>query len=528
MRHIVEAAMKSILSEKVVVVGAAVLVFVLRCSATVNGADWESVRANWHRWANRIKDVQYVDDGVVGTVSGGDPFFVVGCVPSFEATDGQAVLFRARCGFRGSGHLYWATDKVDFSANRCMRFVWDGDDKIHEFRLKPDWKEHGRITGLRIDFPDETPAGTEVALEGLRIVPSRVGDIVREKRKPRKVDLTNVPPLVTAKPGPAPEPRPAKTEFSISAIYYPGWWRLENWRRIRETCPERRPLLGWYDDHDPNVVDWQIKWLVEHGITSLFVDWYWDGGKCRNEVWIDALRNARHRRYIKWAVFWCNHGGKGTHSVEDQRIMTKYWIDRYFNMPEYLKVDGCPAVWIWEPANLSRDVPDGGCRRLLDISRQMAREAGYKGIHFIAMKWPEADNSPDVLRGYKNMGFDEVGIYRYISHGGKAEDPYKYPYSLVADGNIRSWDELHEANVMPFLPNLSTGWDDRPWNDGCEIFGRTPAEFRRVCMAARAFADRTGVKRLCLGPLNEWGEGSYAEPNDEYGFGMYEAVRDAF
>ena len=35
----------------------------------------------------------------------------------------------------------------------------------------------------------------------------------------------------------------------------------------------------------------------------------------------------------------------------------------------------------------------------------------------------------------------------------------------------------------------------------------------------------TGV---CLGPLNEWGEGSYAEPNGEFGFGMYEAVRDVF
>jgi len=31
-----------------------------------------------------------------------------------------------------------------------------------------------------------------------------------------------------------------------------------------------------------------------------------------------------------------------------------------------------------------------------------------------------------------------------------------------------------------------------------------------------------------LAPLNEWGEGSYAEPNQEYKFKMYEAVRDAF
>jgi len=30
-----------------------------------------------------------------------------------------------------------------------------------------------------------------------------------------------------------------------------------------------------------------------------------------------------------------------------------------------------------------------------------------------------------------------------------------------------------------------------------------------------------------LAPVNEWGEGSYAEPCREFGFGMYEAVRDS-
>ena len=36
------------------------------------------------------------------------------------------------------------------------------------------------------------------------------------------------------------------------------------------------------------------------------------------------------------------------------------------------------------------------------------------------------------------------------------------------------------------------------------------------------------MKRLVLAPLNEWGEGSYAEPNAEFGFGFYESVRETF
>ncbi len=50
------------------------------------------------------------------------------------------------------------------------------------------------------------------------------------------------------------------------------------------------------------------------------------------------------------------------------------------------------------------------------------------------------------------------------------------------------------------------------------VYGRTVALFRRICQDAKRFADETGGKRMVLAPLNEWGEGSYAEPNKEFGF----------
>ena len=40
------------------------------------------------------------------------------------------------------------------------------------------------------------------------------------------------------------------------------------------------------------------------------------------------------------------------------------------------------------------------------------------------------------------------------------------------------------------------------------------------------YSKESGVKRAVLAPVNEWGEGSYAEPCREFGFGMYEAVRN--
>lgn len=325
-----------------------------------------------------------------------------------------------------------------------------------------------------------------------------------------------------------PEPKPVKTDYDLAALYFPGWGKVQAWERIWNVCPERKPVLGWYDEANPEVVDWQIKWLVENGIRTLYVDWYWDRGRQHHDHWVKAFYRAKYRGLMKWAMMWANHNPQGSHSETDQRAVTKFWIENYFDTPEYLRIDGKPAVWIWSPEGMERDLGKGGCRRLLEISREMAREAGLGGIYFLAMKWPEADCSPQTVQKCKDMGFDMTSIYHFMDHGGRSESHRRFPFSQVADANPENWRALHKAGILPFLPNLSTGWDDRPWNDQCEIYGKNVKDFRRICEAAKAFADETGIKRLCLSPLNEWGEGSYAEPNAEFGFGFYEAVRETF
>jgi hypothetical protein len=99
----------------------------------------------------------------------------------------------------------------------------------------------------------------------------------------------------------------------------------------------------------------------------------------------------------------------------------------------------------------------------------------------------------------------------------------------VADSNAALWKGLRETGVLPFLPNLSTGWDDRPWHGdkGVEIYGRTVKDFRRICRDAKAFADETALSGSA-GASERVGRGLLRRTVRQFGFGMYEAVRETF
>lgn len=347
--------------------------------------------------------------------------------------------------------------------------------------------------------------------------------------------------------GYVPQPIPAQSDLEIAAFYYPGTDQMAEWDMVETTLPKIKPLLGWYDEGKPEVIDWQIKWAVEHGIGTLFVDWYWDRGDRRLGHWVEGFSQAKYRSYLKWAVMWANHNAPGAHSSDDLIAVTKFWIDHYFKTPEYYRIEDKPVVLIWMSESLDKDLireaaakgeslkPGEGAKRALALSDRIAREAGLQGIYFIEMfKRPYTKEN---VQKSKDQGFRETTTYNYSqvawwrskdkeTKGTKDNFSYRCVEETVAD----SWKEQADAGVLPFIPIVPTGWNDQPrsFQKASVIHGRTPELFRSICEKARDFCHQQGIKKVVLAPLNEWQEGSYIEPNEEYGFAMYDAVRDVF
>jgi len=337
---------------------------------------------------------------------------------------------------------------------------------------------------------------------------------------------------LAAEPDYPAEPKPVVTApYEIGAFLFPGW-TSHRWHAVWSHAPWRKPLLGWYDEENPETIDWQIKHMVENGISYVFVDWYWNKGHEHLNHWMKAFAKAKFRKYLKWSVMWANHNGKGSHSIADQEKVTKVWIERYFRDPQYQTIDGCPVVTIWSPNGMEDDMRgQGGCKALLDVSRRLAREAGFKDICFVAVRGPD-DESPEFLRTFADKGFRRTCVYKYVGDikgcpvGAAGSRPFKW----LADTSLAHWRALKRNSALPFFPSLSTAWDDRPWRgeNGWEITGINARDFRRICEDARRYSDETGDRLLLMGPLDEWGEGSIGYPNQEHGFGIFEAVRDTF
>jgi hypothetical protein len=327
-----------------------------------------------------------------------------------------------------------------------------------------------------------------------------------------------------------PPPHPVQTTVDIAAYYFPGWESPAKWDCIRRIAPVRKPLLGFYDEGNPECVDWQIKWAVENGIGTYLVDWYWIQGSQHLTHWFEAYRKARYRDQLRVAIMWANHNPPHTHSLEDWRNVTREWIDKYFTLSSYYRIDGKPAVFIWNPEGIRNDL--GGVeavRAALDESRRMAREAGYPGIAFAVVNGAD---SPGLITMLAQEGYS--GATNYHEWGAVTDNAMgdaRASFEEVARTAPTEWAR-RDALCKPlvYYPLVETGWDARPWHGekSLVIRDRTPDRFECLLRAAKEFGEAHTKPLIVLGPVNEWGEGSYIEPCTDFDFEMLEAVRRAF
>lgn len=327
-----------------------------------------------------------------------------------------------------------------------------------------------------------------------------------------------------------PPPGPVSTgEYQVGVYYFPGWPTREKWQ-VLDAFPERMPLLGYYAEGDPTVMDWQIKWAVEHGISFFAFDWYWDRGRRQLEHALDeGYLRARFRPYLRFCLLWANHNPRGSSSEADLFAVLDYWIAHYFRRPEYLLLDGKPVVIIFSVKRLRDDMGSDAVAAAIRGMRARVAAAGFPGLFLMGV----VDDKPGNVAALSAEGYDAGTGYNYPRAGMPDESAKRAPYGGAVEGYERIWAGVARAG-LPYVPVTEPGWDARPWRGDRAMVrtGRTPGKFRDMLARARRFVDAhplAGGKKLVLVEAwNEYGEGAVVEPHREWGFAYLDAIREVF
>jgi len=325
-----------------------------------------------------------------------------------------------------------------------------------------------------------------------------------------------------------PEPQPVDTgKHQVGVYYFPGWNDATRWAPI-QSWPNRRPVLGWYAEGSPEVADWQIKWMLEHGITWIAYDWYWcRGGRHLEHGLHDAFFKARYQHLMKFCLLYANHNPQGTTSLEDSIELTKFWIENYFRRPNYLRVDGKPVMIIFSPRRITEDMGHENVKPMFQRMDEVCRQAGIPGIYMVAC----TAGDPAVAAKLKEEGYQALSGYNYP--GLDVGEKHQMPYRHLTQTTENVWRQVADAGILKAIPAVSAGWDPRPWHGpDPRIYypDRTPRDFVPHLQAVKDFLDRRDRDpHLCIiEAWNELGEGSYIEPHAEYGFEYLDAVRRVF
>ncbi|MBQ8759592.1 MAG: S-layer homology domain-containing protein, partial [Clostridia bacterium] len=282
--------------------------------------------------------------------------------------------------------------------------------------------------------------------------------------------------------------------------------------------------LGYYDEGNPETADWEIKYLVEHGIDfQAFCVFFGNlggvqklSGSGAGHLY-DGFMNAKYSDLAKFCIIWEASSGGAPASMEEWKThFVPYFIENFFKDERYMVIENQPVVCVFSPSMLpARIGGNAKCKEMFDyLEAEVNRIFGYDGVIFLA-----CGTSSDALA---EMGFD--GCYAYSwSTAGSSADVNKN--SMIVSG---------DQGAVYTVPTVSVGFNSVAWH-GKRFPMMTYEDYRTTHEWVRdryldAYPKEEWQENfVMLSTWNEYGEGTYIMPTaGENGFGYIDVVREVY
>lgn len=274
----------------------------------------------------------------------------------------------------------------------------------------------------------------------------------------------------------------------VVGVMYHHWWVPSRWSQNPPNHPYE-PVLGHYDNADPEVIHQHIAWAKEVGINTFLLnfwitdhDWWWVE---RNTTAVADICDQEGMNY-----FFLMDGWFEFEDADDQAYEIAWRVNAraapFFNRPGYLKKDGEPILFFWAAYPSSCDLWD-------------AVRAGIEGT-----------SGSIFMTGDKWDCFDLRMLY----------NPYTAncsDYDCQLERQKDLWKDRNEEGE-PWAPTALPGYDDHLVRPGNPVIPLDPDFFRESLRLAMKYDQHHDDKKrwLFICSWSEWHEGSQIEPADDF------------
>lgn len=268
-----------------------------------------------------------------------------------------------------------------------------------------------------------------------------------------------------------------------------------------------RPLAGFYDSADTRIAEWHVQLAQAAGIDAFLVSW-WDTVNGLDQSFEKGILAAAVKQGFKVALL--DERAQFHSKLEDYQAMLARALQKYKDSPAYLRIDGKPAVYLYQVATKPGLTPQD----FQALKAHVESEVGP--VYWIVDKIAhdaEAQRAGDEDRVKRIPaqwlsvpGVDSFGFYSTFSHfrANRYEElagKYRYLVKLA-----------HDAGKKMLLP-AHPGHDNSHFSETPYVMprrdGQTLRDFLRA--ATEAHADFVMVTSF-----NEWPETTVVEPSSSW------------
>lgn len=346
------------------------------------------------------------------------------------------------------------------------------------------------------------------------------------------------------------------------------WWGsgFTEWTNVKKAKPffkgHAQPKIplenNYYNLLDPTTQEWQSSLALKYGISGFCYYHYWFDGKLLLEKPMEQMVQNSNIR-VPFCICWANETWSRTWDGKNDDVLIKQnpyesregwkkhfeYLLPFFQDKRYLKDNGRPILIIYKPYLIDK------CDEMIEFWRMLAKKNGFPNL-FIGFQHSSCFYKNfsysnfdfgiefEPLYTYNEIGINEKNLYSIIANCLRNPEwgYMKMRSVLFRMPNIISYDYIWNKIIcrnpkiteIPIFPGAFPSWDNSPRKGNKSIIfkGSTPEKFKKYFSEQIDHVKKVyNSEYIFINAWNEWGEGAYLEPDEQYGYGYLEALKAA-